>query len=1596
MDVTINNSSGLPYYSQYNNDYFKTNSNNNNLDQQKKKKYGSLSFASLKKLNTLDGPSFESKLRGLSDISLDNGSDNNSNKYLINSSNSISSTGLTAAIRTFNMRSDSKEDYPIIPNLENVSRQLSNNKNSKINTAHDKYDINNNPEDDFAFVETTSNGGGGAAAAAVIDGNNPNNNNTHIKITYQQTFKINDIEVIYDNSFHGDNFQIIQLSYDNKECLCLCCNNAKENHNNKNINNFNMDKKNKSYMAYFQLPVDDLKSPFRKFTSNRVQIYFYEQTVAGATYISELHDFEDIVKYPGFYKVETPTKLEIYNPFLSLRLLSISKEQSNFHKFYLYPRSEVLNLYFRSIECLTNDLIYFQICSLWNSIMWNNDKNTFNEWKAFSYLLLTIVSTSDFCMQYIQNIKTKNGSISADYQYFEDSINIYKHTMDGIDLKNLMPSIMLSLHLIREELLLNLIQQEHSSNLSVLLYSLSIIMNWPDTWSLYYIKDIITENRDIPCMDLINKIRGKIIYPHPLTEPISIIEHLYELNNPSVVASSSSRLQKGTRQNFLQISHILEESEDIDVELTPRTYKLIKIFEALNCGKNYKLNIFELFQKYNLTKFELETYPLGIYSPLMQLITNYEKLLENVVSNVDMDLVSRVDLKKTYVSFFINANDKSSSGIDVEECYSHLDAISRREIGKQQKIITYNDIIADILNTSNECGSSKDGTDGESLLVNANKIFNLDKRFNTALRLLAFFQPAESRFLEEVESNYDLRRKFVNITGLRQVASAIGWGQIVYSTCIPLPTEQYKRPTISFTALSPSTGRVYAGQTDLFHENVFEWGAFHSGVSAALKISKYSKGLDSHWVSFNKPKNLTVQYGGFLFGLGLNGLLKNLEEWQIYNLLGPKYTSVSIGVLLGMCASLRGSMNVTLNKLLCVHVDAFLPAGSNDLNVDYQVQTAGLVGAGMLFEATFNKKLSESLFGCLYGFVKVKGKPTCNEGYRIAAGIGLGLVNLGSAKRDLISGTIGNTNGDTININMVDSDMVDRLVSTIISNNDVETPQILDNSFIGSIISLMLIYLKSNNFIVARKLALPFDKMLSSTYVRPEFFFYREWCFNMIMWDSITSDQLKEYIKTFAQNVNVHTISTDDLPKYYKLAGFLLSFSIKHVSSNDKRFLKMVLPIVDRLSELYNLKYIARLDLKLSIKNIGVVTNILLLSLSLVFCGSGNLDVFKRIKYIHESIGGYEDIMLDSLLSYDGPSNTEEIQSILDYIDLQKENMQYTDSTEDMEDSVKNSLDEDQDVNNLRFCAMHYSKYMSSSMAIGFLFLGCGQYSLNISNINSLAYLLIALMPCSSQFPFELQETKHFWSLAAEPRCLIAKNAITNEVISDVSIKLTLDTPEKNCMILETPCLLPSLSLIEEIRVISSEYYPLLVNLKSHFHLLRSQERNLVLYLKPKVIDFTSGYYNQQQEYKNGVLLGCDRPVSIYKKENIENDNEEEGEKDPNLKNIALYTKRKTAEVYSNLNATFKNCNCRTSITDRLMKQLNLDNERPLQMEFSKGVRSEEAVRKALKKEVDKRYKKLASRTDLAHVGDDINLDMISIFEDSNYQLDLWKTRHDL
>ena len=129
-------------------------------------------------------------------------------------------------------------------------------------------------------------------------------------------------------------------------------------------------------------------------------------------------------------------------------------------------------------------------------------------------------------------------------------------------------------------------------------------------------------------------------------------------------------------------------------------------------------------------------------------------------------------------------------------------------------------------------------------------------------------------------------------------------GLFTLSTYQPLSTETLPIPKLCLTGrASPRNTTV-----DLTHidtpANMNHWPLFHNGVAASVRIDKHAK-LDSTWILFNQCKVSEMsenEHAGFLMGLGLNGHLEYLANYNIHDYLTRVHEMISVGLILGMAA----------------------------------------------------------------------------------------------------------------------------------------------------------------------------------------------------------------------------------------------------------------------------------------------------------------------------------------------------------------------------------------------------------------------------------------------------------------------------------------------------------------------------------------------------------------------------------------------------------------------------------------------------------------------------------------------------------------------
>lgn len=624
-------------------------------------------------------------------------------------------------------------------------------------------------------------------------------------------------------------------------------------------------------------------------------------------------------------------------------------------------------------------------------------------------------------------------------------------------------------------------------------------------------------------------------------------------------------------------------------------------------------------------------------------------------------------------------------------------------------------------------------------------VFREDKRFLEAARLLNQSKAPVADCVPEPDwTDSDLleaQKEIVQLVSFRTLSTPAGRAMLAFSGRLPLLTEKLPIPSFSLQCVMKPSNVTVSAERSSFTEEKVCWAFFHNGVSTGLAISKGSKGIDTSWILFNKPQDLTNRHAGFLLALGLNGHLKSLAKWVAFKYLTPKHTMTSIGLLLGLSASYMGTMDTLITRLLSVHVTRMLPIGAAELNLSSLTQTAGIMGIGLLYCGSQHRRMSEVMLSEIEN-VEQEEQSTSqedlrDEGYRLAAGFALGLINLGKGK-DLRG--------------MRDMHIVERLLAVAVGTKNVDLAHVLDRATAGATIAIAIIFMKTNDSVLAHKIDIP-DTTVRFDYVRPDLFLLRTLARHLIMWDSIDptmewiGSSLPKVYQRRARLTKVCHLRSEDMPFFNILAGLCFALGLRYAGSGHTQARDLLLFYLDqfiRISRLPVMNYDARLA-RNSVRNCQDVVS---LSAAAVMAGTGDLALFRRLRSLHGRIDP------------DTP----------------------------------------------------YGSHMAAHMAIGMLFLGGGSYTLGTSDL-AVAMLLCAFYPIFPTTVLDnkchLQAFRHLWVLAAEPRCLIPRDLDSRRPIS---IPINITSQDGSIRTISAPCLLPDPSGITRIEIRGPDHWPLVLD----------------------------------------------------------------------------------------------------------------------------------------------------------------------------------------
>ncbi|KAF8954432.1 hypothetical protein BDZ97DRAFT_1928284 [Flammula alnicola] len=656
--------------------------------------------------------------------------------------------------------------------------------------------------------------------------------------------------------------------------------------------------------------------------------------------------------------------------------------------------------------------------------------------------------------------------------------------------------------------------------------------------------------------------------------------------------------------------------------------------------------------------------------------------------------------------------------------------------------------------------------------------FGLDRRLEEVARMLCSSAVPSVKSIDRPElSEHDQTKEHQNqVVRVAERTFALPYGRAMFTFgSVPVVTrEAYSIPKIEYNIRVQPLNILVTPEPGKISPESVAWGEFHNGVAAGLRIAPSAPGVESSWIAFNKPTELSPEHAGFLLALGLTGHLKEMLTWHTFSYLTPKHDLTSIGVLLGMAAANVGSGNQHVTKLLAVHTPALLPTPTVDLNVSLVAQAAGLYGVGLVYLGTRNRRMAEVCLSQISrrDLVQPDLSNEHREAYTYSGALAFGMIMLGK-------GTI------------IPADLVILKRLSILIHGDTNTmvgkqtkaPFDINLTSPAAAVALGLMYLRTGRKDIADMLTIP-DTVVSLNAIQPSFLLVRTMARALIMWDTVVPSNewlIRQIPRTILDAIETRTKTgkpIDDameLAYYNIIAGGCFVVGLKYAGTARQEAYQMIVKHFDNFTRMAYGSGPA-FDHKIKRSAIRDGLNLISISLSMVMAGTGEITCLRRLRYAYG--------MSQQMMYHHG---------------------------------------------------FKYGVHVATHMSLGLLFLGGGRFTLGTSDA-AIACMVTAFFPrfnhVSSDNRSFLQALRHMWVLAVEPRCLITRDVDTNEIVY-LPVKITMkegDVVEQTQLI--TPTLIPDMDKLMSIRVDTPRYWPFYLDTAAHPHHKEALLRSQTLYVK--------------------------------------------------------------------------------------------------------------------------------------------------------------------
>eukprot|EP01065_Artemidia_motanka_P034041 TRINITY_DN4117_c0_g6_i1.p1 TRINITY_DN4117_c0_g6~~TRINITY_DN4117_c0_g6_i1.p1 ORF type:complete len:1599 (+),score=409.87 TRINITY_DN4117_c0_g6_i1:42-4799(+) len=618
------------------------------------------------------------------------------------------------------------------------------------------------------------------------------------------------------------------------------------------------------------------------------------------------------------------------------------------------------------------------------------------------------------------------------------------------------------------------------------------------------------------------------------------------------------------------------------------------------------------------------------------------------------------------------------------------------------------------------------------------------------------------------------------------------------------------------------------------------WPEYLNACSAALRLR--AVGADpfpQEWVTSHVlVQSPTATSAGILLGLGLLGYLRGLSKTNIYRVVRERHDPSTVSLLLSLGAHYLGTGDRSITKLMALYLVPLRPMYT-DTEIGGSTQAAALISAGLLYQGTCDKLMTEALLG------EVSRPPTDEHNanihaYALAAGFAVGLVGLGQGTAADGEGKLcallaamrrtGQAQGEATPGPVVDeldevpwAGIPSRAAKAVCGQGSVCSRVLpgpwVDTSVVApaAAVALGLTFLTSDDGVVASRLALP-DTAPLLDHISPDAAIARAIAHGLVRWRNVTVSRawVEELIPPVVLRCTSNLrsrgqdSSDDDAPsmqagrqqhlvllRAHTVAGSLFALALRYAGTELLEARDMIL---ENLAGFVAGKCGAS-DVPLFLGDLPSVSAASAdmcicasaVAASVVMAGSGDLTVARHLRKIRRR-----------------PDTS-------------------------------------------------YGVHMAVATALGLLFLGAGSRTLSTTP-GAVAALLISLYPQYSNTP---TDNSHYWqflrplyTLAVIPRLLETRDAASGDA---VSLAMRISLKEGATVDTMSPCLLPHVGTFNEIVVAASDYHSLRIS-AARFASRRAVEKGVLWVTRNRQVsesDADDGPANEALVLLKAVARAC-------------------------------------------------------------------------------------------------------------------------------------------